>query len=100
MLLRQISREIYGESYYHRAVVEASLINAVPARDRDAIYKRATGFVMEGAAMKSYYSREALDRLRHRDAIETEQGVAALKIIDHSNLFDIMSKAVKPEDFN
>ena len=99
LLLRQISRETYGTSYYHRAGVEASLINAMSPRDRDAVYKRATTLIMEGAAMHSFYSQEALERIRNKDQIEVKQGAAVLKIIDQSNLFDVLSKAVKPEDF-
>jgi hypothetical protein len=100
LLLRQISREIFGESYYHRATVESALIAAVGARDKEGIYKRASSLVMEGAAMTAFYSHEMLERLKNKDAIEIAQGAAALKILEKSNLFDIMSGALKDESPN
>jgi hypothetical protein len=100
LLLRQISRDIFGESYYHRAAVEANTLAVVDARSRDEIYKRARSFIMEGAAMKSFYSQTMLDQLQHKDQIEVAQGVSILKILEKSNLFDIMSAEGKLENLN
>jgi len=98
--LRQISREIYGQSFYHRAGMEASTLSIVEPRAREEIYKNARNLIMEGAAMTAFYSRAMLERLKHKDKIELTQGAAALKILEKSNLFDIMSGVLKEEPKN
>lgn len=97
LLLRQISRDIFGESNYHRARVEAATITSVKPGDRQEVYKQAMSLIMEGAAMRAFYSQRMLDQLKYKDKIELGQGVAALKILASSNLYDIMSGAIKNE---
>ena len=99
LILRQISRDVYGESYYHRAIVESNVVSSLnSAQAKDETYKRAANLIMEGAAMRAFYSQKMLDRLKHKEEIEVNQGVAALKILEKSNLFDILNKPGKLED--
>lgn len=97
LLLRQINRDIYGDSYYHRATVESNLISVVAPNARDEVYKKAASMVMEGAAMRAFYSQSMLDKIKYKDKIEIAQGVSILKILEKSNLFDILNKPGKEE---
>ena len=94
-----MQRELDGEAFLNRGLVEAAITNvAAPAR-RNSTYNRAVEFILQGNALRKGSSYKGLrkSRLSAKDEADIYQAAAAFKLLKKTNFYDIMAATLKAE---
>ncbi len=99
MLLNMLKREIDGQTFLNRGLIESAITNIVSPARRNATYSKAVAYLMQGNALckgNSYKKIRSL-QLSQKDEFDIRQAAAAFKILKRTNFYDIMEATLKSE---
>jgi hypothetical protein len=94
-----MQREIDGQTFVTRGLVEAAITNVVAPNRRNAAYGKAVEYLMQGNALCKGGSYRGLRKslLSSKDEFDIRQAAAAFKILKRTNFYDIMASTLKAE---
>ncbi len=96
MLLTTMQREIDGEAFIQRGVMESAIASIVSPLSRPATYRKAIEYLVRGNALKKGESYASVRRptLSAKDEFQIRQVAAAFNILKKTNFYDIMAKTL------
>lgn len=97
--MHAIQREIDGESFYHRGVVESSLIDVVAPAHRRTTYQKSVEFLLRGSALLKGESYKILKKpsISAKAELNIRQAAAAFKLLKRTDFYDIMAATLNAE---
>lgn len=95
--MRAMAREIDGDSFLHRGMVEAAIVPVVEGMRRPQAYRQAIGYILQGNAMKKLHPSKDVKRMHlSQDQQREIQKVATLlKVLKRTDFCDKMASMLK-----
>jgi hypothetical protein len=95
LLIRAMAREIDGNTYMSRALVEASVAGS--EKPSALLYRKAVAFVLQGNAMIRLHPIKDLRQLHisKEDRKEINKMVTLLKVLKHTDFYEKMANTLK-----
>lgn len=97
LLTRALSREIDGQTFLSRGLLEASIVSVVEGMRRPQAYRQAIGYVLQGNAMLKLHPSKDVKRMHlSQDQQREIQKVATLlKVLKRTDFCDKMAAMLK-----
>ena len=97
MLLGAMQREIDGQTFTNRGLVEAAIANLVSPAKRPEAYNKAVSFLMQGNLLSKGGSYSGLKKLQlsTQDMTDIRKAAALFKVLKKTQFYDIMATTLK-----
>lgn len=97
LLTRALSREIDGEAFMNRGLMEAAIVPVVEGMRRPQAYRRAMGYILQANAMMKLQPHQDVKdiHLTDNDKQQIQKTIALLKVLKRTDFSDKMLAMLK-----
>ena len=95
LVLQAISQETEGKHLHQQALMSTSMMDVIDVKDRQRSLRSAMDNLRMGTALLRMESYAKL--VRQFKAHSLEANIAALRMLEHTNVFDILETRLKQE---